>query len=553
MKRFLSLLLAAMMLLSLVACGGGTTSTPGSGEQSGTLPPPAVTPPSQGMAGEGTKPADPAPSTPADPTPSAPAEVKYKDRIVIAHTTAIDKHDPHADGTATGYMAYKAVLGNLLDYFPETGEYRPDLAESWEVNGKVYTFHLRKGVTFHNGETFKASDVVFSINRMKEGTATKAYVTDVVDVRAIDDYTVEIELSAPNAEFLVKLGLGNACIVNEKAVTDDPEKGTMIGTGAYVWTEQVPQNYNLFTRNENYWGELPPSKEIEFRFYAERAACSIALQTGEVDVQLEIAAADAHHIAEDKNTTLIQKPTFKMVYLALNTNGVYPEYANQKVRQALNCATNREDIILAFREGYAFAPNGMIPIGVWGYDENVKAFNYDPEKAIALLAEEGYNASNPLKVQICATSTFAPLFEILQAQWAAVGVELTLQTSDSTTYSDLRNSKPDATHWAGIHQYNFTGTDSPLRTIWHSTGSSNHSKTFKPELDAMLDAAVQEMDPDKRLEKYAELSQWLADWCGWVPLYQDILLIGQRANVTGMYYGPATDHDFTYAGVVLEG
>jgi len=68
----------------------------------------------------------------------------------------------------------------------------------------------------------------------------------------------------------------------------------------------------------------------------------------------------------------------------------------------------------------------------------------------------------------------------------------------------------------------------------------------------MLDAAVQELDSAKRLELYAELSQWLADWCGWIPLYQDILLIGERADVTGMYYGPATDHDFTYAGVVVE-
>ena len=548
MKKALSLLLAVMMLLSLVACGGNNksnSSSSSSSSSSTTTPPPATTPPTQGMASESA----PSTSTPAEP--STPAEnVTYKERAVVAHTVAINKQDPHNDGTATGYMAYRAVHGHLLDYIPETGEYRPDLAESWDINGTVYTFHLRKGVTFHNGEPFTAKDVVFSVNAMKEGSATKAYVTDVVDVRAIDDYTVEIELSAPNAEFLVKIGLGNACILNEKAVTElGAPEGTKIGTGAYIWTEQAPSDYNLFTRNENYWGELPPSKEILFKYYAEPAACSIALQTGEVDVQLELAAADAHFIAEDPNTTLVQVPTFKLVYLALNTYGTYPEYANQKVRQALSYATNPEDIIIAIREGYAFAPNGMIPIGVWGYDENVKACNYDPDKAIALLAEEGYGPSNPLEVQICATSTFAPIFDILQAQWAAVGVNLTLQTSDGTTYSDLRKQDPPA-HWAGIHQYNFTGTDSPLRTIWHSTGSSNHSKTFSPELDAMLDAAVQELDPAKRLEKYAELSQWLADWCGWIPLYQDILLIGERANVTGMYYGPATDHDFTYIGVV---
>jgi len=512
--RILSLVLALLMVLGLAACG----------------------------------------STPANNEPSAPAEnVTYKDRIVIAHTVAINKQDPHNDGTATGYMAYRATHGHLLDYIPETGEYRPDLAESWEINGTVYTFHLRKGVTFHNGEPFTAEDVVYSVNAMAEGSATKAYVTDVVDVRAKDDYTVEIELSAPNAEFLVKMGLGNSCMLDSKTVTElGAPEGTKIGTGAYVWTEQAPNDYNLFTRNENYWGELPPSKEILFKFYAEPAACSIALQTGEVDVQLELAAADAHFIAEDENTRLVQVPTFKLVYLALNVNGVYPEYANQKIRQALSYATNPEDIIIAIREGYAFAPNGMIPIGVWGYDENVKACNYDPEKAIALLAEEGYGPDKPLEVQICATGTFTPIFDILQAQWAAVGVNLTLQTSDSTVYSDLRKAKPDAQHWAGIHQYNFTGTDAPLRTIWHSTGSSNHSKTFLPELDAMLDAAVQELDSAKRLELYAELSQWLADWCGWIPLYQDILLIGERADVTGMYYGPATDHDFTYAGVVVE-
>jgi len=519
MKKVLSVILAVIMLISLVACGSKpSTEAPNAGTNEGTN------------------------------NEQAAAATSYKERVVIGNSAIMSKKDPHASGSATDSIVWYMTHDTLVDYDVTTGEAHPGLAESWEVDGLTYTFHLRQGVTFHNGDPCTAADVVYSLGRMAESSGTKQAVKCIVATEAVDDYTVKITVDKPNAEFLLNVGYLNTVIVSKNAIeTLGEEDGAIIGTGAFAMTEWVPDDYVLLTRYDGYWGDAPVTKEVMFRKFGEASARAIALQTGEIDIDLDVAPIEAPRIAEGEKTTLVQVPAFKLVYLALNVSGRNEPLNDLRVRQALNYATNPDDFIMAVREGYATAPNGCIPVGLWGYSDSVKGYTYDLEKAKSLLADAGYG--NGVDLTITTASKYAGIFEILQAQWALAGVNLTLETDDNTVYDDQAAS---GEYCIMTRNYNFGAIDAPLRTLWYTGSSGNRTKTSDPELDAKLDAALSEMDSAKRLELYADISQHISDLASFIPLYQDQLLIGQGKNVSGVVYGPVTNHNLQNIAVAVE-
>ena len=525
MKKVVSLFLAILMVMSLVACGGGAKEDA-----------PKQDAPKQDAAG-------------SESAGSDSTEVKYKERAIIGYSGTLGNSDPHVNTAATNMFIWRLTHDTLVDYNTATSEVDPGLAESWDVDGLTYTFHLRKGVTFHNGNPFTAEDVIYSFDRMAAGGGTKAYVQSIVSKEIVDDHTVKFTLSAPNAEFLLCIGDANMVILDKETIDEvGEEKGTLIGTGAFSLTEWVPDDYCMVTRFDDYWGEAPITKEIVLRKYSEASARAIALQTGEIDVDMALAAIEVPHIEECATTEVVQVPAAKLVYIALNTRERNKPLTDVRVRQALNYAMNSEDFIIAVREGYASAPNGCIPVGVWGYSEDVDAYEYNPEKAKELLAEAGYGDGLDLTLTTNG-SQYPGIFEVLQAQWAEVGVNLTLETDDATIYNDQAAS---GEYCMMTRNYNFSGIDRPLRTLWYSTSTGNRTKTNDPKLDAMLDAALSEMDTAKREAMYAEISQYITDLASFIPLYQDQLLIGQGKNVSGVYYGPVTNHNLQNIAVAIE-
>lgn len=520
MKKTLSMLLAVIMLMSLVACGGGTTGT-----------------------------STPSASTSDTSTSGSPSsEVKYKERVVVAYSTVTSKIDPHTSSGAYDMILWRLNHDTLVDYNTTTGAADPGLAESWEIDGLTYTFHLRKGVKFHSGHDFTAEDVIYSFDRMAASSTTKSLVKDIVSKEIVDEYTVKFTLEKPNAEFLLTIGAANMVIMSKNAMAElGEEKGVTIGTGAFVLTEWKPDESVLFTRFDGYWGDAPVTKEIFWRKIAEASARVIALQTGEIDVDLGLSAVDAPHIANDPSTRLIEIPATKLVYLALNVSGRNEPLNNVLVRQALNYATNPKDFIISVREGYASVPNGCIPVGLWGYSDAVDAYEYDVEKAKALLADAGYGSG--LDLNLTTSSAYAGIFEVLQAQWAKAGVNLTLNTDDTTMFNDQAKT---GEYCIMTRNYNFTGIDGALRALWYSNVSSNRTKTSDPTLDAMLDEALAEMDSSKRQAMYAKISQYISDLGSFIPLYQDVLLIGEGKNVSGVFYGPVTNHNLQNIAVTID-
>jgi len=233
-------------------------------------------------------------------------------------------------------------------------------------------------------------------------------------------------------------------------------------------------------------------------------------------------------------------------YLGINTiSKTNPVLHDVKVRAALNYATNHEDLVIAMTEGLGFVPNGIIPSDAYGYSDKVNAPHYDIEKAKALLAEAGY--PNGITVSLTTNAAkWGGLFELLQAQWAQAGITLTLDTDDATVRSDHIKAK---SYDLVSNNWTFNDTQTILFNLFHSTSGSNRSLIKDPYIDEALTSILRQTDEAKVLKIYEELSQYLVDTQGIVPLYIAPVLYGTGKNVEGATLINNSNIVLTYAHV----
>lgn len=480
----------------------------------------------------------------AGSTESAAKEKVLKDRLVIVHSRILEMLDPYTNSTSINKYSYRMTHNTLLAH-TESGEVGPCLAKEYSVsdNGLVYTFKLRDDVNFNNGEHFTAADVKFSLERAKDMPAMKAKAGEIKEVQIIDDYTVKVVLKSINVEMLDNFTDSNMSILCKKAVengTDDER--FKVGTGPYIMKEWVPDDYTLYEVNPNYWGEKPYMKEVKFQKMAEASARVIALQTGEADLCLDVPGIEAGHLEDTGNTKLIRIPSLTLVYVGLNEGGYNKALTDVRVRRAINHATNQKQLIALMREGYASETAGIIPPDEWGYYDGVKGYEYDVEKAKALLKEAGYS---DLKLSLTYDSAAYPgLFEILQSMWAKAGITLTLDSGDATITTTKVKKTYDFDVTVAKWSYSTIGRS--LQSLWLSGSSSNKTLTKDPKLDAMLKAAGSELDDAKRKAAYAEISQYITDNAGMVPMYINQVLLGANKTLEGLVAPGSEEYNWNY-------
>ena len=512
MKKVISLLLALIMALSLVACGGKTDD--GGKDPSG------------------------------DPV--------IQDRLVIANGNMLSILDPQNNNDLWCGHTYSMTHDKLVEFDYQNNKLVPELATEWsfDADSLTYTFKLRDDVTFHNGEKFTAQDVIYTYERGMGFSFQQTRLKYIDKMEADGDYTLKITLNTPAAEFLEGLASPNLGILNKKAIEADAEKGGMVGTGPYVFSMEnfKPDESVVVTRNENYWGELPKSKEIEYRKVTEASARVIGLQTGEIDICLEVPAIEASNIESYEGVELVKQPSSKLLYMAMNMGEKGPAFfKDERVRKALNYATNTEDIIIAMTEGYASPAQGCIAPTMFGHDPNVATYEYDLEKAKSLLKEAGYDENNKLRIEfIYKGGVMAGFYEILQAQWALANIDLVLMSDDSTKTVELTNGKAYHIYQT---QWNWSTPCNGLESLWNSSAGNNRTLTNNAELDAMLADVCSEMDETKRAEKIGAIGDWLSAYGAMIPLYIDTLLTGVGSNVEGLVLNFNQVHEFAYAYV----
>ena len=354
-------------------------------------------------------------------------------RAWVGGFTTIDPHYVAADTDfALSAMLYESF------YEIDTGQEDPRLAESFEVSpdGLTYTYHLKKGVKFQTGEDFTSADVLYSIGRAQESPYMMGYLASVADVQAPDDYTVVFTLHGLSPSFHIEVN--RVRFLSEAAIKDLDtgfSSGIPGGTGPYSLESIIMDQKVVLKRSETYHGSPAPIGTIEINVLSDTNAAIRAFEAGESDFL--IADGDNwERLKATGNYKTYIEDTISVRFFALNNEK--PPLDNPLVRQAINYAVDKDDMIIGSAGGYGvpagYIANPNMNVAAPRYEE-IFTYSYDPQKARDLLAEAGYANGLTITDPIItgATDEFAIPAQILKEQLAAVGIQIEISVVEMTT------------------------------------------------------------------------------------------------------------------------
>jgi len=454
--------------------------------------------------------------------------------------------DPARETDGESFYASHQIFDTLVEFKPGTTEIKPALATNWDVSpdGLMYTFHLREGVKFHDGTPFNADAVVFSLMRqLDENNEYYEYgpwqywgfmdMSAIIDsITAQDDMTVVFKLKKVEAPFIANLAMDFAAIVSPTAVKADPEgfSSHPVGTGPFKFVSWTKDSDIVLDRNEDYWEPVYLDRVI-LKVIPDATARWLALQKGEVDLIDFPAADDLPAMEADPDVQLIQQAGLNVGYLALNTQK--KPYDDKRVRQAMNYAINREEIIQAVYGSAGQAAKNPIPPTMWSYNDDIEPYPYDVDKAKALLAEAGY--PDGFKTEIWAMPVARPynpdarkIAEIMQAQLAKVGIEVEIISYEWGTYLD-KTSHGDhqaaMLGWTGDNgdpdNFLFVLLSIPAAEI----PAGNIAFWKNEDFNNLIVEAKETADPAKRTELYREAQVIFHEEAPWVTIAHSVVTV----------------------------
>jgi ABC-type transport system substrate-binding protein len=366
--------------------------------------------------------------------------------LTIAYGTQIQNLDPVVDAGAASGGIFEMVTESLTTYTYKgtTAILTPLLATSWKGTqaDKVWTFSLRKGVKFSDGEPFNAAAVKFTIDRLLSPatpSVNKTTLGVIQQTKVINNYTVQFDLSQPYPQLPEAMSYYNASIIAPGAASRAPNTPqhlvTPIGTGPYVYSGFVPNSMITLTRNPKYWGARPYYAKQVVQMVPVAATQEAELLSGQADVIENPPAPDVPTLRSNKSYKLVQAPSGFQIWFGINTTRV-PQLRNPSVRQALNYAVNRQAIVNSILFGLGSPASSSIQAGLFGFC-SVGSYGYNPTKAKQLLAAAG--ASNMSLTMQAPSGHYIQDYAVAQAvagDLRAIGLSVTLLPApDYATYS----------------------------------------------------------------------------------------------------------------------
>jgi peptide/nickel transport system substrate-binding protein len=460
-----------------------------------------------------------------------------------------DQLDPQK---TSAYFSFE-VLENVFDTLvaPDANlEMKPALAERWQVSPDqlVWTFHLRRGVTFHDGAPFSADDVVYSYRRIiDEKLVNSDKFSAVTAVEAPDPSTVIIRVKKPTPNLLTNLGGFKGMAIVERRNVESGQIATHpVGTGPFSFVSRKSGDSIVLKANPNYWAGAPKVPGVTFQFISEPSTALSALQAGEIDWTDSVPTQRVAQLKNDDSIHLAVTPSNDYWYLALNE--AKPPWHDPRVRQAIAYAIDREAIVQATSYGTAVANQLAIPKGNPWYAPYAK-YGRDLDKAKTLLTEAG---EAPKSMDMLVTSEYPQTVtaaQVIADNLAPLGITVNIRTVDMATWLDQQNSGNFDMLMMG-----WLGNIDPDDFYYaqhHTGGSSNAQKFSNPEVDRLLDAGRRETNPVVRRDDYAKAATLIADEVSYVYLYNPSVIQAWSTKLTG--YDARRDKAIRFGTASLSG
>lgn len=459
-----------------------------------------------------------------------------------------------------GYVM-SAIYDGLTSYKPGTTQVGPGLAESWDVSpdaGK-YTFHLRKGVRFHDGTPFNADAVVAWLDRLLNKQNPHYYgnqqgIDSFVDFTfggiksytKTDDSTVVLQLKGPDATLLTNLAMAWSAVTSPAAV----EKYGFglqqhpVGTGPFSFVEWVPNDHITLKANPDYWGGKPHLSQIIYQVVPDPSTALLKLRGGEIDVLTDVAPEQVAVVKQDSSLQLITQPGLAVLGVALPTD--HKPFDDKRVRQALNYAVDKQNLNKYLFAGLADPMKAPMAAVEWGASTSLTPYNQDIAKAKQLLKDAGYGSGLNLTMWVYNTTRGynpaggAKLGTALQSDFQKAGVTVTLQQLEWTAYlAKVRNraqSEMALTGWSGDNG----DPDNFVSPLYGTSGipTSNQSHYSNPEVDKILAQARATRDQSQRTQLYQQMQKTVWDDAPWVWLNTVEQVRAATSKVHGMVLNP---------------
>jgi peptide/nickel transport system substrate-binding protein len=486
------------------------------------------------------------------------------------------------------------IMETLVGLAPGSTELVPELAESWTASddGLTWTFQLKEDVTFHDGEPFNAEAVCFNFDRWYNfsgplqnssvsyywQTVFRGYANNEDDTlapslyggcTAQDELTAVITITEPSSAFLGALALTNFGIASPAALTEfeadagtvDEEAGVFqptgtygtehpTGTGPFKFESWERGDRLTLTRNDDYWGEAAELETLIFRPIADNAARLQALQTGEIQGYDLVEPQDIATIEGDANLQVLDRPAFNVGYVTINQSMAPMD--NPLVRQAVAHGLDRQAVVDNFYAGRGVVAHQFMPPLVEGYADDVTQFEFDPDRARALLQQAGLTL--PVEIEFWyPTDVSRPYmpdprrnFEAFAASLNRSGFRVTARSAPWSPDYLGRQQNGTAGHlnligWTG----DFGDPDNFVGTFFQSRQPAWGTNDFpNEEVIDILNRAERETDIAARTALYEDANRLIADWIPGVPYVHTSPALAFQANVQGYVPSPVSLEEF---------
>jgi peptide/nickel transport system substrate-binding protein len=456
--------------------------------------------------------------------------------LVIAQGADVANFDPHF---STDLGALFSIYDTLVARRGDNRLY-PSLATRWRLlEPTLWEFELRSGVRFHNGDSFTAEDVKFSIERTfdpKARTRVASVFAGVVRVEAPDPSRVHVHTGRPDPLLPARLAFYGGQILPRRYVERVGAEGLNarpIGTGPVQFVERVMGDRLVLEAAPDYWGEKIDAVRVVFKPVPEVATRVAALLRGEVDLSTELTPDHVPRIEQHPAARVEEVLLAGLFVLAVNCGR--PPLDQPPVRQALSLAIDRGAIVKALWHGRGFVPNGPIPRGDSFYDDTLPFLGHDPDLARRRLAEAGYRGE-PIVLESTAgyLANDKPMGEAIVAMWRDAGINARLEIVEYSVIAQKAREKTfKGLRWAGP----ISTLGDPDGMMWRLLGPGGALDTWRhPRFDELGRAAQVSLDPEFRRRAYREMTAIVLEHVPWIPILQPMSLYGVRRELDWQAY-----------------
>lgn len=460
------------------------------------------------------------------------------DVITVALDQPPTNLDPRIGVDASSERFFQIIFSSLVRK-DEHSTIRPDLAESWDIpDPKTYIFHLRHGVTFHDGRSLTARDVVFTFRTILDRsvqTSKLGMFERIQSVDAPDSYTAVFKLKEVFAPFLWNIADGAIGIIPEGSGAGFGRHP--IGTGPFIFDHYTQDQEVVLRRNENYFGTKAAVSTLRFKIIPEAVVAALELRKGSVDIALNVLTPDMDEVLKkDHDLVVMEADGTNYQYIAFNlTDRVFSDV---RVRQAIAYAIDRDALIQYLWRSEGRPATSVLTPDNWAYEGNVMAYAFDVARAKELLKEAGYE-----RLSVTYRTSNEDISRLMaaafQQQLARAGISMEIRATESATFFadlDAGNFQMYSARWVG-------GNEDPdfFNLVFHSMMTPpkgrNRGHYSNPRIDELIDFGRRELDTQKRIEAYREIQQILARDLPYVNLFyrNNVCVYNKRVGGVKIY------------------